>query len=132
MDTSPEYIKQCDCPEIRDSIIKCDTIPNIYAYQPCPPYYEGEEIGYEIGDFYELRNLERDNPYKIVWLPRQDQIQDMLFAEDLLNGDIGYVVHRLWYFENKGGYNSSSMQQLWLAFYMKEKHNKTWSGKEWI
>jgi len=24
------------------------------------------------------------------------------------------------------------MEQLWLAFVMKEKHNKTWNGKDWI
>ena len=24
-----------------------------------------------------------------------------------------------------------SMEQLWLAFYMYEKHGKTWDGKKW-
>lgn len=25
----------------------------------------------------------------------------------------------------------TSMEQLWLAFVMKEKYNKTWDGNEW-
>ncbi len=26
----------------------------------------------------------------------------------------------------------TSMEQLWLAFVMKEKYNKVWDGEEWI
>ena len=26
----------------------------------------------------------------------------------------------------------TSMEQLWLAFVMKEKYNKTWNGKDWV
>lgn len=25
----------------------------------------------------------------------------------------------------------NSLEKLWFAFYMKEKFNKTWNGKEW-
>ena len=29
-------------------------------------------------------------------------------------------------------YPSASMEQLWLAFVMKEKYNKTWNGESWV
>ena len=28
--------------------------------------------------------------------------------------------------------SKSSMEQLWLAFVMKSKYNKTWNGEDWI
>jgi hypothetical protein len=54
---------------------------------------------------------------KCVWLPRQDQLQEMYgtFQECSVNGGV-----------------VTSMEQLWLAFVMKEKHNKVWNGNDWI
>ena len=70
-----------------------------------------------------------------VWLPRQDQIQEMLdyglgalvndfqeFCEDDLK--MYSSVEPLF-----GNYRS--MEQLWLAFYMHEKHGKIWDGEKW-
>ena len=127
MDTSETYIKMCDCPEIQEG--------NGYyhgGYSTKSKTDKQKSFHLSEGwDNWDSYFIKRDNIHTI-WLPRQDQIQDMLFAEDLQNGDIGYVVHRLWYFENKGGYNCNSMEQLWLRFYMKEKHNKTWEDGKWI
>ena len=69
---------------------------------------------------------------KILWLPRQDQLQEM----------VEYVspLHLLEYLNNfvtttesglfPAGFNS--MEQLWLAFVMKERWNKTWNGEAWV
>jgi hypothetical protein len=65
-------------------------------------------------------------------LYRQDQLQEMVFAEDLENGDIAYPLFRLSEYEKKGGYNASTFEQLWLAFVMKEKYNKVWNGEDWV
>ena len=66
-----------------------------------------------------------------VWLPRQDQIQDMLdnnYHPDNLEKILGYFLD----FTRQNPMKFNSYEQLWLAFYMKEKHNLTWSGKEWV
>ena len=74
-----------------------------------------------------------------LWLPRQDQLQDIL--------DENYV-HIIGEFKKfaYSEYNNSvfsacgtfcptengSMEQLWLAFVMNEKYNKVWDGTKWI
>ena len=64
-----------------------------------------------------------------VWLPRQDQLQEMVKSDTIINWDFYHFINDgltdyLDYF--------NSMEQLWLAFVMKEKHNKTWDGEDWI
>ena len=66
-----------------------------------------------------------------VWLPRQDQLQEMVFAEDIGLGDVGYILHQLSQFEAKGGYNASSMEQFCLAYVMWRNYGKRWTGGEW-
>lgn len=61
--------------------------------------------------------------------PRQDQLQGMvgdLSLEKLLLG----VYEQYENSTHLVGYGLS-MEQLWLAFVMSEKYNKTWNGSEW-
>ncbi len=67
----------------------------------------------------------------VVWLPRQDQLQGMVFKD--MFTDIFHCIKifantdkTLWYKD------ITSMEQLWLAFVMKEKYNKVWNGKKWV
>jgi len=118
MDTSKEYIKMCDCPEIQ------------------------EEWESKVGDFYFVRDglfrpmstvdvydgggyavLPRDANYG--WLPRQDQIQEMLGGYPIL-----YCL-RMLYMEFHPEFEPDSFEQLWLAFYMHDKHKKKWDDKRW-
>ena len=75
-----------------------------------------------------------------VWLPRQDQLQKILnwtnlttlLAEllDFSGSPESYGNHpdpKI----NTLVYRWDSMEQLWLAFVMKEIHNKFWNGREW-
>lgn len=66
-----------------------------------------------------------------IWLPRQDQLQEMLRGKyDIrtmcwdFNGFLG---------GRRAGYSMkfNSMEQLWLAFVMLEKYNKIWNGMDW-
>lgn len=69
-----------------------------------------------------------------TWLPRQDQLQDMIknswglrtIERQLLN------IHRF-VIDEVDEHNRfyHSMEQFWLAFVMKEKYKKIWNGKEW-
>ena len=69
-----------------------------------------------------------------IWLPRQDQLQEMWLAGV---GVIPCGLMKLFYdfmLENRtGGYilSFTSMEQLWLAFVMSERYGKVWDGKEW-
>ena len=67
-----------------------------------------------------------------TWLPRQDQLQEMVKPKP--DYPFAYIIcDFVKYYENRGEteFNACSMEQWWLCFYMKEKHNKTWNGTEW-
>ena len=63
-------------------------------------------------------------------LYRQDQLQKMIDYE--WTGDL---IRRFFIWGQEEGFQTksiASMEQLWLAFVMKEKYNKTWDGEAWI
>ena len=116
MDISKEYISMCDCDEIQHTLD-----------EPLGPK--------EFGHNYYDRNGD-------IWLPRQDQIQEMMYTlacqgEDSVAGKTSVgcpdcIVEDLHEFSKDDcKHDLNSMEQLWLAFYMEEKHSKTWNGKEW-
>jgi len=78
---------------------------------------------------------------KLIWLPRQDELQEMfinshsvnkwkedwLTLTNMFNGFISW-----WDTGNVARGKSKSMEQLWFMFLMKKKYDKVWSGKNWI
>ena len=73
----------------------------------------------------------------LVWLPRQDQLQDMITIPKTHQNksDIMHKVDALnnWMHRYKPlTYQFNSGEQLWLAFVMYAKYSKKWDGKEWI
>ena len=123
MDTSEIYVKMCDCEEIFGEWEKycknyypIDLEKNYFA-QPVEP----NSIALAPG----------------IWLPQQDDIQRMI-QPTLRNA---HTFERHWHVllkELQDWWNLNpehvanllSMEQLWLAFYMHEKHKKLWSSKE--
>jgi hypothetical protein len=98
------------------------------------PYVEGQKINREYLQYHEL-----------IWLPRQSQIQKMFQEEDFI--ELNHRFQFFWEQEvNSSFYIGSelvnefyiwneqnfSAEQLWLAFYMWEKHEKIWDGKKWV
>lgn len=81
---------------------------------------------YGTGDYYDVC------PGKyIAWLPRQDQLQEMA------KGDLRDKLLRFHSFWFGHGFLEEprvffTMEQLWLAFLMKERYNKIWDDKEWV
>ena len=79
----------------------------------------------------------KDVEHKSIWLPRQDQLQEMVGdwekQIEILDDWLGNAYDPPSF---KGNYwcinNLTSMEQLRLAFVMKEKYNKVWNGDEWI
>ena len=80
------------------------------------------------GDFY----VSKDND-ELCQLERQDQLQEMV---DPVVGYPNTLVTEFWeWFDECNGIDNdiafTSMEQLWLAFVMKEKYNKVWDGEKW-
>ncbi len=118
MDTSETYVKQCDCPEVQGKWK--------------PDYLFGSVL---YGKFSkEIIACETNNLSGVVWLPRQDQIQEILLSDEDLKWNIPKLVGNFvpFFGSNKNYERFNSMEKLWLAFYMKEKHRKSWNGEKWI
>lgn len=70
---------------------------------------------------------------EMLWLPRQDQIQEMFLGGCTGVGKINFFLEYL----QVASYNphTTSLEQLWLMYYMGFKHNKQWNEtsnvKEW-
>ena len=71
-----------------------------------------------------------------VWLPRQDQLQEMV-ADRLLG--LQTVCAEMYEFAISAGETSGitidgTMEQLWLAYVMHEKYQKVWDEEEeeWV
>ena len=129
MDTSEIYIKMCE---------KAVEIQKLWKPTDgdfCWHDNEGEECwgSWEYPAQTSVVTVSQKTPidwwYSWLWLPRQDQLQEMLdwscwqltarFAE-FAHIEAGQIPSRF-----------TSMEQLWLAFVMKEKFNKIWDGEKW-
>ena len=132
MDTSKEYIKMCDCPEIqkpdrhnRRDLKRGDFYLASSKTLKDPKTFKHPNGRYrEINVYYSWKGV-----YNYIWLPRQDQLQEMYL--DGISEDRFVTLDRFLNFVDSGN-RGWSFEQLWLAFVMKEKFNKTWNGKEWV
>jgi hypothetical protein len=93
-------------------------------------------IGAPDSDDYknESEHLKKNSFY----LPRQDQLQKIMEPDDSkIHSIINRVVESRYYEPAKGDhvaapYKFYSMEQIWFAYVMKEKYNKTWNEEEWV
>jgi len=116
MDVSKAYIKMCDCPEIQGQV-------------------------FDFGDGYNNDNSAYSGKIidggQLVWLPRQDQIQEML-PENKCKCSCCLIFHLNQFIKDniEGFFDAKieSLEQYWLAYYMSEKHQKFWDSKKqkWI
>jgi len=70
----------------------------------------------------------------IIWLPRQDQLQEMIINPLLSNGLINQIKDKLNNFKIEKEVQGKiiSMEQYLLLIVMQEKYNKVWNGKDWV
>ena len=101
-----------------------DELPRkiIICYEP--HHYHGDVYTDHRGNFW------YNNYGKYVDLPRQDQIQDMMECPEAVMGNLNCLQIFMNEYSPIDGWES--MEQLWLAFYMKEKHNKRWENGKWM
>lgn len=151
MDTSPEYITMCEkAEEIQDDwVVHCGD----YCLMKHPKdrrvviVTEGNlelrttnQYGFGV-IFPESYGDNRDYKFKdtVIWLPRQDQLQDILrYKYDTENMLVtfyawcrGYYIEGNYVVDYKSMEFFKTFEQLWLAFVMKEKYNKVWNGNNW-
>lgn len=119
MDTSELYIKMCDCPEIQDKWQFNDG-----------DFHVNLEIHGRIIDVINNKNKPDFNESGYIWLPRQDQIQEMLGNFIWTN----VLMERCFKGEYPSEWPMDTWEKRWLHLYMQVKHNKIWDGKEkkWI
>ena len=124
-----EYIKMADCPEIQRLRRQGQTGDWIYG----DIFSNGVDAYVVMHDSFPVSGF--------TWLPTQSQLQDMVKGKDSLLDDF-----EIFFYEFFGGFDGvntcyelpdwaklcKSWEQLWLAFVMKEKYNKTWNGNEWV
>ena len=116
MDTSAEYVKMCDCPEIQGQRGLHGDRWNVLAW------HEPNLEAHGISDHPPLALTGHE-----VWLPRQDQLQEMV------GGSWVGQLTELWHGTTTDYWAQfKSWEQAWLAFVMHEKHNKHWNGEEWV
>ena len=148
MDTSKEYIKMCEeAEEIqiygRDNFLKLRPVfvfdilldrVSLAIWVPQAMQEKlncgGDEVIVSIEQNRDKGVYLEKQPGEVIWLPRQDQLQEMLDCEtyellDMCSESDGIMWQALHDY-------ASSMEQLWLAFVMKEKYNKTWDKDKWL
>jgi len=152
MDTSKEYIEMCekavDIQELYGKSIKKE-ISESYGDFICEKgkiYVINEHSAVNIiktwvlSTTINLKGLPESKRDLVgityIWLPRQDQLQDMVF-NTFINDKTRTLYTILiclenFEVENKIFSENWSMEQLWLAFVMQEKYNKKWNGKDWV
>ena len=117
MDITETYIKMCDCEERQGQRYNHNDVGDVYV----PPTF-----------------LVGNQSKPLIWLPRQDQLQEMVLTKQV-EGDYTpvYKLNKAFYeycysplTDSPKIYNAS-MEQLWLAFLMKELHGKVWAGEKW-
>lgn len=123
MDTSKEYIKMCEQAEeiqvLQDEYDqKYSIIPNLYG-----KYIEELGCGESI-----IPPAGQAEPKIEIWLPRQDQLQEMVINKDwskvAIDKGVLFLHTKL---TNEGYYNIDSFEKVWLIFVMNIKYNKQWN-----
>ncbi len=122
MDTSETYIKMCEkAEEIQNEWYQHTSDTRDFIW--CPTH---RKLWAVLQQGY-LCEKNKPCTTKGIWLPRQDQLQEMVHFT-CSKGDVQRLLR---YFIERSP-DVQSMEQLWLAFVMKEKYNKTWKGTDWV
>jgi hypothetical protein len=118
MDTTESYVKMCE------KAVEIQQKKEVYGFEQGSFFYRDGRLLIISG----VLNLSLP-PH--VWLPRQDQLQEMVKKENNFNLTKSF---RDWQIEEVCIDNLLhwSMEQLWLAFVMKKEYGKVWIGADWI
>jgi len=137
MDFSEKYIKMCE---------KAKEIQAEWKLQVGDYYFANKKIHVLGTEIYKNRRIYpfESSPYiktdffrDRVWLPRQDQLQEMLNLKVIKYGllnEIDNILYKVYKDKYISGFAFDSFEQLFLALVMYKKYEKIWDNKkeEWI
>ena len=120
MDKSETYIK------MRKRAIF--DLPTKQMYGTEPHHYYGDVFVDYRGSFF-VRWMDG-----WIDLPRIDQLQEMVMPPTVLGEIYGHLklIAKFAEFADNPYIRTDSMEQLWLAFVLKELYSKIWNGEEWV
>ena len=128
MDVSPEYIKMCE----KAKEIQALRVLANGDYEVRLKYGKGQV---EVHHHREITAHYR--PENHLWLPRQDQLQEMVGGFNQPRIDwlewLKHIYNHWSYgnpFDNANRF--TSFEQEWLAFVMYECYREIWNGKDWV
>lgn len=133
MDTSFQYQEMCEKAEEIQKYFWAEWVDAIYPEIDEHLYMLAKNRnrygGYELNYF----SSPMTKPGKNIWLPTQSQLQEMVKE----NHNFDLLQKFYWWCEDIADTEdwdkiSKTLEQLWLAFVMKEKFDKTWNGVDWI
>ena len=127
MDKSSHYIKMCESAKVLQKQWKPDF----------GDFFISMSSGQTSPCLTLVSELEKKVSYlktiKAVWLPRQDQLQEMVIEKYATPWDLAIAFSNVLMADNASYFDTfDSMEKLWLAFIMIEKHKKKWKDGEWI
>ena len=122
MDTSKRYIAMCDCPEMQEPWRR-----KHYSTREQDVYWDSE------GHVSYVSPFQNSTWNRIttgsIWLPRQDQLQEMVFNR--YDGYRWLIIDFARWVGDFEDTTSASVEQLWLSFVMHELYGKCWVGRGW-
>ena len=127
MDKSSQYIKMCESAKAVQKQWK----PEL------GDFFVSMSLGLTSACQSITSDLEKKASYlktiKAVWLPRQDQLQEMVIDKYATPWDLAIAFSNL-LMDDKTSYfdNFDSMEKLWLVFIMLEKYKKKWKEGSWV
>lgn len=133
MDTSETNIRMCE----KAKKIQKEKPPICDRHETCREWFACGNCG-KVNTNQGYLYCEECSSYNMIWLPRQDQLQEMVKAH---LWELNFKYSQWLYHTDETGcdfhiqhrhLDFTSMEQLWLAFVMKEKYDKIWDGKDWV
>ena len=127
MDKSSHYIKMCESSKMIQKRWKPDF----------GDFFVSMSSGQTSPCMSIVSELEKKVSYlktiKAVWLPRQDQLQEMVIETYATPWDLAIAFSNVLMADNASYFDAfDSMEKLWLAFIMLEKHRKKWKDGGWV
>ena len=148
MDTSETYIKICE--KAKEIQTRQLIYGDYYTFRKKDFVWKfsiNELVGQYLKPKIEVDAVGSDFGKYLIWLPRQDQLQETM--SDYIQEQLGiihseikqaFVDFAVWlgkqYLDEPFTCVPTNCfetgEQLWLAFVMQEKYNKLWNGEDWI
>lgn len=102
-----------------------DLDEGVYQYFECD-----DEYFCTVPKYYNYKKKDWEDDPEAVWIPRQDDMQGMLLYDTPygMTKDFSEWCAELSVTMQE---RFTTLEQLWVGFYMFKNHNMVWTGKDW-